>query len=43
MKKTEKVEQSPKKRLKIIEVDDFTAEKFKVKVGEEYDVEHEMK
>ncbi len=44
MKKTENaVEQTPKKRLRIVKVDDFTREKFKVNVGEEYDVEHEMK
>ena len=44
MKKTEQaVEQPPKKRLRIVKVDDFTNEKFKVNVGEEYYIEHEMK
>lgn len=41
MKKIEKTEQPPKKRLRIVEVDDFTKETFKVNVGEEYDIEHE--
>ena len=39
--KMNKKDQPPKKRLKIIEVDDFTRERFKVKVGEIYDVQHE--
>lgn len=43
MKKIEKANQPPKKRLKIIQVDDFTNEKFKVNVDEEYDIEHEAK
>lgn len=36
-----KPEQPPKKRLRVIEVDDFTKEKFKVNVGDVYDIEHE--
>lgn len=41
MKKTENPNQAPKKRLKVVEVDDFTKETFKVNIGDEYDIEHE--
>ena len=41
MKKTENQNQPQKKRLKIVEVDDFTKETFKVNVADEYDIEHE--
>ena len=41
MKKTENPSQAPKKRLKVVEVDDFTKETFKVNIGDEYDIEHE--
>ena len=41
MKKIAQVEVPPKKRLKIVEVDDFTKETFKVNIGEEYDIERE--
>lgn len=41
MIKTKKLNQPPKKRLKIIQIDEFTRENFKVNVGEEYDIENE--
>ena len=41
MTKIKKIEQPPKKRLRVIEVDDFTRENFKVNVGEEYEIESE--
>jgi hypothetical protein len=41
MTKIKKLETPPKKRLKIVEVDDFTKDNFKVNVGEKYDIEHE--
>lgn len=41
MIKTKKLNQPEKKRLKIIDVDYFTHEQFKVNVGEEYDIEGE--
>lgn len=34
-------DQPTKKRLKIIDVDEFTNKNFGVNIGEEYDIEHE--
>lgn len=41
MTKIKNPDQPPKKRLKIVEVDDFTKSTFNVNVGDEYDIEHE--
>jgi hypothetical protein len=41
MTKIKNPDQPLKKRLKIVEVDDFTKSTFNVNVGDEYDIEHE--
>jgi hypothetical protein len=41
MKKIENLVQPPKKRLKVVEVDDFTKEAFNVNIGDVYDIQHE--